>query len=355
MLEEFLQAASRGDDSFSDEVIHIWLAPLDAKNCSIANIDVAIGPNRSTFALTVRDHRAMPRSKENGPCEWVLYVLKYRTRAKCSSTEMQPQLPEVNHNHQELVKPKMQPPPSLHSSFFSSLKQVEKRLKLEHPLQSSAPPPLPPSPTPLPLPESNSLSASSLTSSIYLHLDQPNDNHNSTSLSESSEPPSAFLSCSPQLPPTHENPLQPSHQDHPKNINKPEIMAVDDIQRLIQLVGLSDHKDKAEEEMEKRVGFDLKGCQGCGGRDGGCGSCHCDGGFYSKIVGVKGPKCGKEVERLEGWIKYFLNGGGEERIEPLRLSHLLLGEAAFVSDGADGGLEFPSSIEDFLLNDPPTT
>lgn len=104
--------------------------------------------------------------------------------------------------------------------------------------------------------------------------------------------------------------------------------------------------------MEKRVGFDLKGCQGCGGRDGGCDSCHCEDGFYSKIVGVKGPRCGKEVERLEGWINYFLNGGAEERIEPLRLSHLLLGKAAFVFDG---GFEFPSSIEDFLLNDPPTT
>lgn len=107
---------------------------------------------------------------------------------------------------------------------------------------------------------------------------------------------------------------------------------------------MSDFRQKPENDEERGVGFE-------------CGSCHCEGGFYAQIAGVKGPKCGKEVERLEGWINYFLNGGEEKGIvEPLRLSLLLLGKAAFVSGGRDfgfGGLDFPSAIEDFLMNDPP--
>ncbi|KAI3684955.1 hypothetical protein L6452_34185 [Arctium lappa] len=51
--------------------------------------------------------------------------------------------------------------------------------------------------------------------------------------------------------------------------------------------------------------------------------------FYDNIVQVKRPKCNKEVERLDGWIKYLLNNG---IIEPLRLAHLLLAKATFVSD-----------------------
>lgn len=113
-------------------------------------------------------------------------------------------------------------------------------------------------------------------------------------------------------------------------------------------MGLSDCNGNKEEVRDReRVGL----------RDGNSGNCcDCEGGFYAKIVGLKGPKCGKEVERLEGWIEYFMNGGEEERREPLRLAHLLLGKAAFLSEGADcgfGGLEFPSTIEEFLQNDPP--
>ncbi|KAJ9543358.1 hypothetical protein OSB04_023065 [Centaurea solstitialis] len=76
--------------------------------------------------------------------------------------------------------------------------------------------------------------------------------------------------------------------------------------------------------------------------------------FYDKIVGVKGPKCKKEVERLDGWIKYyFLNNDNGRGEEPLRLAHLLLGKAALL--GSDGGNEvgFPSTIDEFLQNDPP--
>ena len=57
--------------------------------------------------------------------------------------------------------------------------------------------------------------------------------------------------------------------------------------------------------------------------------------------------------RLDGWINHFMNGGGEEKQEPLRLAHLLLGKAAFNSDGAFGELDFPSGIQEFLHTDPP--
>lgn len=124
---------------------------------------------------------------------------------------------------------------------------------------------------------------------------------------------------------------------------------VDDIQLLIQLLGLSEWI----QEEQKSVGLGLRS-----GDDGGF--CCCEVGFYSRIVGVKGPKCGKEVERLEGWVKHFYNGGEEERREPLRLAHMLLGKAVFDSENSGGGgggfrgLEFPSTIEEFLHNDPPT-
>ena len=172
-------------------------------------------------------------------------------------------------------------------------------------------------------------------------MDQSNNDQNLSTFPESSELPQPFLSCSPQFPPTHENPLHSNGLNHPKPITEPETETDpgDDIELLIQILGLSEHCQKIQEEED---------------------SCHCQSGFYSKIAKVKGPKCGKEVERLEAWISYFLNGGNgeEEKIEPFRLALLLLGKAAFVSGGVDcgfGGLEFPSTIEDFLMNDPPTT
>ena len=82
-----------------------------------------------------------------------------------------------------------------------------------------------------------------------------------------------------------------------------------------------------------------------------------EGGFYEKIVGVKGPKCKIEVDRLERWISYFLRNGesdGEERMEPLRLAFLLLGKAAFELEDGDTNFEFPLAIEEFLKYDPPT-
>jgi len=57
---------------------------------------------------------------------------------------------------------------------------------------------------------------------------------------------------------------------------------------------------------------------------------------------------------LEGWIKHFRNDGGEGRREPLRLAHLLLAKAAYLSEGSDdsGKFEFPSTVVEFLHNDP---
>ncbi|KAJ4971213.1 hypothetical protein NE237_004312 [Protea cynaroides] len=70
-----------------------------------------------------------------------------------------------------------------------------------------------------------------------------------------------------------------------------------------------------------------------------------DGGFYSKITGVKGPKCGKEMERLYEWIKCLLKGdNGHGRSEPLSLVHLLLGRAACAWHDGDG-LERVNSLQ----------
>ncbi|XP_057996676.1 uncharacterized protein LOC110669013 [Hevea brasiliensis] len=224
-------------------------------------------------------------------------------------------------------------PTSLHSNFFSSLKQVEKRLKLESPTQ----------PFNLPHVGTNDTSTESLSTPIYLHIEEEPNSNNSTTLQESSEPPPAFLSSSMHSSSTNQNPHQEIPQEQPKTINGSKTTSVDDIELLMQLLGLSDF-DKGNHEKESF-------CDD---------SCRCEGGFYEKIVGAKGPKCKKEVERLEGWIRYYLqDGGGEEKREPLRLAFLLLGKANFESENGDGAsfggldIEFPSAIEEFLKYDPP--
>lgn len=188
---------------------------------------------------------------------------------------------------------------------------------------------------------------------MFLHVDQPSGSHTYGVAQDSSEPPLAFLSISQGFTPIHQDPSQTSPADHLGTANKAqddetETAVDDDIERLMQLLGLS------EEQVEHRDGLEDEADDDEDGN-----SCHCEGGFYSKIVGVEGPKCRKEVQRLDGWIKHFLNGGGggKEKLEPLRLAHLLLGKAAFISEGADGGfagLEFPSTVQEFLHNDPPS-
>ncbi|KAL9682603.1 hypothetical protein QQ045_014405 [Rhodiola kirilowii] len=189
-----------------------------------------------------------------------------------------------------------------HEKFFSSLKQVEKRLKMEKgKLPSSAPS------------QCNCTSTGSAVSPLYLDFD-------STNISCGSETPRAFLSNSSSTP-SH----NVSDQLH---LVESEC---DEIEMMMGLLGLSGEKD---EEV-------------C------CNSCNCEGGFYEKIVGVKGPKCGKEVERLNVWIDYYCKGEREERKEPLRLAHLLLGKASLVFGDDEPDLEFPSTLDEFLKNDPP--
>ncbi|XP_052183393.1 uncharacterized protein LOC127795637 [Diospyros lotus] len=217
-------------------------------------------------------------------------------------------------------------PRSLHSNFFSSLKQVEKRMKSESPSKPfsfSSPPGETNNSTPM---------ESRMSSPLYLKLDQPSNSNTKTSTSEDSEPPREFLSNSLDFPPIQEDPSPP----------KPSIViednGVDEIGLLIQLLGLSDCEEK-EPNLDDLV---LKNDD--------------DGGFYARIVRVKGPKCVKESERLDGWIKHFLDDGERERREPLKLAHLLLGKAAFLfrDNEGFGGLDFPSTIDEFLQSDPPS-
>ncbi|XP_021717742.1 uncharacterized protein LOC110685515 [Chenopodium quinoa] len=219
----------------------------------------------------------------------------------------------------------------LHSNFFSSLKQVEKRLKLEQPNSTLSQ-----------TPEINTSTTESLSSPIYLHNNTTQLHRQSSNLKEGeedSETPLQFLSNSSDFPPTHE---AESLLEKPLLINPPEtlqeeITDFDEIGLLIELLGLglSDCDSNSDYELET------------------CDSCHCGSGFFGKIAGVKGPKCKKEMERLEGWISYFR----KEKIEPFRLAHLLLGKAAFVHGNGDGegfdGIEFPSTIDEFLRRDPP--
>ncbi|XWS19811.1 hypothetical protein CRYUN_Cryun31cG0048400 [Craigia yunnanensis] len=80
---------------------------------------------------------------------------------------------------------------SLHYNFFSSLKQVEKRLKLENqPDLGSC------SSTSSQVPETNPTPIEFLGTPLYLHFDHLTNITNNT-LQDSSEPPQAFLSSSP--------------------------------------------------------------------------------------------------------------------------------------------------------------
>ncbi|KAL2475062.1 Uncharacterized protein Adt_35798 [Abeliophyllum distichum] len=224
------------------------------------------------------------------------------------------------------------------AQFFFSLKQVEKRLKLEErPSPSSTLPPLPPPPPPPQNQENiiNSQPTDSLGSPIYLDYDHATTTNASTSSIQESEVPREFLTNSPDFPQTHDSPPQenhggiqePVHQTKENNLD-------DDIVLLMQLLGLSHCEEPYKREESFNVG--------------------CDDEFYRKILGMKGPKNEKEVERLEGWINHFLNG---EKKEPFRLAHLLLGKAIVLhsENNSDdfGGFEFPSTIDEFLQNDPP--
>lgn len=180
----------------------------------------------------------------------------------------------------------------------------------------------------------------SLSSPIYLHNSTQFHHHNNTisnqcSNPEDSETAREFLSNSLDFSPTQEEKSLPE-----KTLLSPpefvEEIEVDEIGLLIELLGLSDFEGG-------NSNLDLESCS----------SCHCGSGFLGKIAGVKGPKCKKEMERLDGWISYFR----DEKIEPFRLAHLLLGKAAFLYGSGDGmsdeELEIPSTVDEFLRHDPP--
>ncbi|KAL6546413.1 hypothetical protein OROMI_022134 [Orobanche minor] len=208
-----------------------------------------------------------------------------------------------------------------HHQFFASLKHLEKRLKLEsHTSPHSAVPQPPPPPLPTELTDTTQES-DSLGTPIYLNSIPTNTNPSPSNVQES-EAPNEFLSRSSDLP----------HEDQSEingTVNHAERSSLDcDIELLMQLLGLSE----ADE---------VEGLEDVGRDDG----------FYGKIVGVKGPKSVKEAERLEGWIKYFLEG---EKKELFALAHLLLGKAGLLhSDDGFGGFVFPSTIDEFLRHDPP--
>ncbi|KAJ0669091.1 hypothetical protein HanPI659440_Chr17g0697101 [Helianthus annuus] len=201
----------------------------------------------------------------------------------------------------------MKPP---HKHFFTSLKQVEKRLKLD----DGNPPPPPPQQPPPPPPQTETQSTESSTSSpIYFHNHHTNT---SSTLNNNSieQPPQEFLS------------INDSPQLHNLENSLFESDAVGGVESMLELLGLSEFDCKGPEMPE--VGDDE---------------------FFDKIVKVKGPKCKKEVERLDNWIKYFLNSGRE----PFRLAHLLMAKAAVVAAAGGDELEFPCTVDEFLENDPP--
>ncbi|KAL3741540.1 hypothetical protein ACJRO7_017066 [Eucalyptus globulus] len=230
----------------------------------------------------------------------------------------------------------------MHSNFFSSLKGVKRRLELNrHNLRRYRPPP------------QTTIASSSLNrtpiSPLYLLSSRLHHRHRLAldppspppPLQDSSKAPNAFLSCSPQFRPPPESPPLPLP------VTETNTDSANDIDRLMRMLGLGNCEPKPCGEGA-----------GCGG---GTGACECTGGFYEHVTSVKGPKCQKEAERLDAWIEYFSNGGcggdEDERAEPLRLVHLLLGRAASACmDGGgcgSGGLVFPSTVDEFLRNDPP--
>ncbi|XWS12396.1 hypothetical protein CRYUN_Cryun37aG0086200 [Craigia yunnanensis] len=103
-------------------------------------------------------------------------------------------------------------PPSLHCNFFNSIKQVEKKMKLDNQPDSR-----PSTSTSSQVPETNPTPTESLGTPLHLHLDHPTNINTNNTLQDSSETPQAFLSSSPQFLPTHQIPPQINLPDPPQN------------------------------------------------------------------------------------------------------------------------------------------
>lgn len=183
---------------------------------------------------------------------------------------------------------------------------MEKRLKVEN------------SELPKTSSQYNSTSTDSEVSPLYLNFNPTDNSYESeTQVSASLSNPSST----------------PSQNVSDKSLSTDE-SECDEIDKMIKLLGLKTMND----EMS---------CVN---------SYNCEDSFYEKIVGVKGPKCRKEVKRLNGWIDFFCNGESDKRKEPFKLAHLLLGKASLLfgdGDDDDSELEFPSTLSEFLKIDPP--
>ncbi|XP_068651047.1 uncharacterized protein [Aristolochia californica] len=216
-------------------------------------------------------------------------------------------------------------PPTRHSAFFSSLQQVEKRLKLEG-IKSGGHNGGDPSQN---LP--SLATSSSDDSSSVIHLDLPQLGNTCTF--QDSGLPEQFLSAPLGFPSSSQDQGPSRASEHIPIIEKfnDDGDEIDQLMALLDLLGRDEDRNDKEDSLART----------------------CYGGFYSKIAGVKGPKCEKEVKRLDGWIGHLLGNSGE-RSEPLRLAHLLLGKASRLHGDEFEGIEFPVTVEEFLENDPPT-
>lgn len=65
-------------------------------------------------------------------------------------------------------------------------------------------------------------------------------------------------------------------------------------------------------------------------------------------MGVKGPRCEREMGRLDRWIEVYYR----ERREPARLAHLMIGKSVALGGGGFEVVEFPATVEEFLEHDP---
>ncbi|WOL08378.1 hypothetical protein Cni_G17131 [Canna indica] len=220
-----------------------------------------------------------------------------------------------------------------HSRFFSSLKQVEDRLASEERASTDSKTRLIQTPP--------SSSDHLLSSPIFLDFPQPDaERTNPPPLQDSSGPPLNFLSSS-SCPVEEQEHAADQEDQKPPPPSEPDVAsengeATDDIEQMMSLLGLTANEDFSGEWS----------------------SCNCSGGgFFSKVAGIRGPKCGKERKRLDGWIAYYY----KEKKEPARLAHLLLAKALCSSgDNNDeedgdglGDVEFPLTVEEFLDDDPP--
>ncbi|KAL4180792.1 hypothetical protein AMTRI_Chr12g267850 [Amborella trichopoda] len=192
---------------------------------------------------------------------------------------------------------------SPHANFFSSLKQVERRIASEDKSKEN------------PIPQIHSFPPSSEYDtgfSSVIHIQYPAETLIPQGGSQS-QPPLEFLSDNSPLP---NNSIDFSNHQETIGVEKEggEFNGDDDeIWELCELLGL--------------------------GKDG----------LYSEEIDCWGIS-GAKMKRLNGWVKCLMKDGFEN--EELRLGHLMVAKAVALSGGACE-LEFPDSVEELLLQDPP--